>query len=127
MISKNQNQTQYLDKRPISFIDQVDNLILANLDDISFNPDSLSKRVGLSKMQVHRKIKIATGKSTALYIRYLRLNQAKNLLKETDWPISQVAYQVGFQDHSYFSRAFAKEFGMPPRTYRKTSIEGMLL
>ena len=123
MISKNQT----LDKRPMSFIHEVDSIIETNLDNVLFCSDVLSRELGLSKMQIHRKIKLATGKSTALYIRFLRLCQSKKLLKQTDWPISEVAYKVGFQDHSYFSRAFSKEFGIAPRTYRRVCTENMLL
>ena len=115
MISKNPNSGE----KHATFIQKVNTIIQSNLENTQLNSDFLSKELGLSKMQVYRKIKAAVNKSTALYIRFIRLSRAKELLISTDWPISQIAYKVGFQDHSYFSRIFAEEFKNSPSTFRK--------
>ena len=114
MASKNQNGVV----PPVSFIRHVDSIVIANLSNTAFSQDDLSKALGLSKMQIYRKIKHASGKSTSLYIRRIRLSFAKRYLRETDWPVSQIAYFVGFEDHSYFTKVFSKEFGLSPSAFR---------
>ena len=101
------------------FIDQVNAQILSKLGDPNFNLENLSQELSISKVQLYRKLKQTTGKSTALYIRYFRLCQAQQLLLQTDWPIYQIALEVGFEDHSYFSKSFALEFGLSPSTFRR--------
>jgi AraC-like DNA-binding protein len=73
----------------------------------------------LSNSQVYRKIKAITGKSTAVFIRSIRLQYAKELLKNTDKTISEIAYEVGFNNPSWFSRAFKEEFGYTPSSSSK--------
>ena len=69
-------------------------------------------------MQLYRKIKALTGKSTALYMRSLRLHKAQELLRTTQLTVSEIAYDVGFEDPNYFSRTFSQEFGTPPSEAR---------
>lgn len=119
MTSKNQLYSNPSD----TFIGKVNHLILVNLDQSNISPDFLSRELKLSKMQIYRKIKSWTGKSTAVYIRYVRLSRSKHYLTTTDWPISQIAYEVGFQNHSYFTRTFNVEFGISPSKFRQDSRE----
>ena len=79
----------------------------------------LEKAMLLSKMQLYRKLKALTGKTPTLYIRSIRLQKAKELLQATDLNVSEVAYEVGFTDPAYFSRAFSEAFGQPPSIFRK--------
>ena len=106
-----------------SFIKKVDGIVLENLNELVVTPEFLSREIGLSKMQIHRKIKKATGRSTARYIRFVKLCSAKEYLLGTDWPISQIAFKVGFQDHSYFTKSFVEEFGVNPTAFRKEYIK----
>ncbi|MBD0832463.1 hybrid sensor histidine kinase/response regulator transcription factor [Aestuariibaculum sediminum] len=99
------------------FIDKVINLIHENIDDCTFNSAALASSMSLSESQLYRKLKAITDKSTALFIRSIRLQKAKELIQTTDRTISEVAYSVGFTDPSWFSRAFKEEFGDPPSTY----------
>lgn len=101
------------------FIEHVNAQILSRLGDSDYNLEALSQELSISKVQLYRKVKQATGRSTALYIRYVRLCQAKQLLLQTDWPIYHVALKVGFEDHSYFSKSFALEFGLSPSALRQ--------
>jgi len=73
----------------------------------------------LSKSQVYRKLKAITGKSTAVFIRSVRLQYAKELIQTTNKTISEIAYDVGFNDPSWFSRAFKEEFGFSPSAISK--------
>lgn len=68
---------------------------------------------------MYRKLKSTTDKSTAIFIRSVRLQKAKELIETTDNTISEIAYQVGFNNPSWFSRAFKEEFGYPPSEISK--------
>ena len=68
---------------------------------------------------IQENIKALTGLSTSIYIRTLRLYKAKELLQSSDLNISEIAYEVGFKDPNYFSRAFSDEFNTSPSAIRK--------
>ena len=87
------------------------------IDDPTFGIMELCRTVNLSRMQVHRKIKALSGKPTSLFIRSIRLQKSKQLLLTTEMNISEIAFEVGFSDPSYFSRTFTSEFGMPPTEF----------
>ncbi len=88
-----------------------------NLQDPDFNVDRLCDEVGLSRTQLHRKMKEITGISTGEFIRNLRLQQAARLIREGKVNIAQVAYSVGFNNQTYFSTVFKKHFGRTPTEY----------
>lgn len=96
------------------FLKQVIECIHRHLEDTNFGPVQLAKEIGFSESQVYRKLKSITDKSTAIYIRAIRLQKAKELIETTDLTISEIAYQVGFNDPSWFSRAFKQEFNLAP-------------
>lgn len=91
----------------------------AHIDDSEYNVESLVKDVGMSRVQLHRKMKELTGVSTAKFIRNIRMEQACRLIGEGKVNISQVAYAVGFSDQAYFSTVFKQYYGMSPSDYAK--------
>ena len=101
-----------------SFIAKVENVVLAHLEDEDFSINDLASELHLSRSQVHRKIKALTGMSTSIYIRHIRLQKAKELLKSSELSISEIAYQVGFKTPVYFSQVFKKTFGESPNATR---------
>lgn len=100
------------------FLQEVRQLIDDNLSDESFNTAKLCREIAMSRAQLYRKLKALTGKSTAWYIRTIRLRKAKQLLEDTDLPIGEIAQRVGFKDFSHFSRSFSKEFDQKPSDTR---------
>ena len=88
-----------------------------NLSNSDFNVDMLTQEVGISRAQLHRKMKELTGISTSEFIRNIRLEQAARLLKEQKVNITQVAYAVGFSNLAHFSTVFRKHFGVSPSEY----------
>ncbi len=103
------------DKNPEAlFIKKVIEFVTESLDDSEFGATQLANKMHLSESQIYRKIKAITNRSTSIFIRSIRLNKAKLILQTTDKTISQVAYEVGFNDPSWFSRAFKEEFGKTP-------------
>lgn len=102
-----------------AFLQKLNGVIAAYMGDADFGLPQLCKKMGLSRAQVYRKIKELTGQSPAVYIRNVKLQKAKDLLQNTDLNVSEVAYEVGFKDLSYFSRSFSEEFGISPSETRK--------
>jgi signal transduction histidine kinase/DNA-binding response OmpR family regulator/ligand-binding sensor domain-containing protein len=88
-----------------------------NLQDPDFNVVKLTEKVGISRAQLHRKMKEITGISAGDFIRNLRLEQAARLIRERKINVTQVAYAVGFNNQTHFSTVFKKHFGMTPTEY----------
>ena len=108
------------DKNPkIKFLQKVVKLIQGEIGNATFGSSELAKKLLISESQMYRKIKAISGKSTAIFIRSIRLQYAKKLLQNTDKTVSEVAYDVGFNDPSWFSRAFKDEFGFAPSSTSK--------
>ena len=88
-----------------------------HLSDSDFNVDMLTREVGISRAQLHRKMKELTGLPVSEFIRNIRLEQAVRLLKEQKINVTQVAYTVGFSNVAHFSTVFRKQFGVSPSEY----------
>lgn len=120
MIHKFQNNgfTQLLKNREdnpeAKFLQKVISIIHQDITDYAFGSAKLAHELNLSESQLYRKLKAITGKSTALFIRSIRLKKGKELILTTDRTISEISYDVGFNDPSWFSRTFKKEFGISP-------------
>ncbi|WP_340200088.1 two-component regulator propeller domain-containing protein [Ascidiimonas sp. W6] len=102
-----------------TFIKKLEELVLAENSKNSYNVTRLCNDLGMSRTQLHNKIKALTGKSTSIFVRSLRLSKGKYLLEHTNKGISEIAYEVGFNNPSYFTKSFTEEFGLPPSTLRK--------
>ena len=100
------------------FMIKIEKIILENLDDDNFSIKELAHGVHLSRSQVHRKIKALTNKSTAIYVRHVRLQKAKELLASKELTIADIAYQVGFKTPVYFSQVFKETVGVSPTEWR---------
>jgi len=88
-----------------------------NLSNPDFDVEMMTQEVGISRAQLHRKMKEMTGISTSEFIRNLRLEQAARLIREKQINITQVAYSVGFNNQAHFSTVFKKHFGVTPTEY----------
>lgn len=74
--------------------------------------------MAMSDSQLYRKLKAISNTSTAIFIRKVRLEKAKELLNSTDLSISEIAYSTGFNDPNWFSKAFKEEFKDSPSNFR---------
>ena len=90
-----------------------------HLSESNFNVEQFSKEMGMSRMQLHRKLKALTGQTTTEFIRSQRLKLAASLLQKSDVNISEIGYQVGFNDHSYFTKCFRETYGTSPSEFSK--------
>jgi AraC-like DNA-binding protein len=97
-----------------SFLENVLQIIDKHLNDESFGVEMLCREIGTSERQAQRKLKAITNKSPNQLISSVRLHRAKELLLNNQFNISEIAFQTGFSDPSYFSKNFKKEFGLSP-------------
>ncbi len=100
------------------FMEKILQIIDEKIGDADLDIPYLCQEVHLSSTQLFRKMKALTGEPPIRFIRRIRLNKAKELLQTTDLNVSEIAYDLGFTDPHYFSRAFSKEFGSPPSAFQ---------
>lgn len=89
-----------------------------NISNEDLSVEQIGSELGLSRVQLYRKIKALTGYSPVELVRITRLKAAKQLLKTTDLTVSEIAYKVGFGTPSYFSKCFKELFGHQPGELR---------
>ena len=109
------------------FITQLHRIVEENLTDTDFGVEEISSEVGLSRVQLYRKVKAITGMTVVDLLRKARLNRAKTLLAETDKSISEIAYEVGFSSPSYFTKCYKDEYKILPgdvRNAKQTAEKG---
>lgn len=100
------------------FVAKVREAVETHLNDTDFTVEQLCKKVFMSHSQLHRKLDALTGYSPNKFIRMIRLNKAKELMKNPSNSITQVAYECGYNDPGYFARVFKQEFGETPQEWR---------
>jgi len=104
------------------FLQRALELIEAHLEDPEFNAQTFAEQIGLSRMQLHRKLKALTNMATSEFIITVRLKHAAELLKRRVDSVSQIAFQVGFNNPSYFAECFKKLYGVPPSQYASIDL-----
>ncbi len=107
-----------------AFIFRLREIIIESMHEQNLGVPELCKKVGMSRTQLHNKIKALTGHSTSHFIKKVRIRQATRLLQTSEMNISQVAFEVGVESLPYFTKIFTKEMGLSPSKYReKASLE----
>lgn len=101
------------------FLIKVREVVQEHLDDEHFSVEELSRKVGMSRAQIHRKLSALTGKSASRFVRSYRLQHAMQLLESHSGTVSEIAYKVGFSSPAYFTKCFSEEYGMSPSQVRK--------
>ena len=99
------------------FLGKVQEVMNDKLTESQFNTQEFSTAVGMSRMQLHRKLKALTGLSATEFVRSQRLKLAASLLQSSNAGVSNIGYQVGFNDPSYFTRCFKEAYGCSPTEY----------
>ena len=98
-----------------SFLKQLRKIIQENLANSDLSVEQIGDEIGLSRVQLYRKVKALTGYSPVEIVRKARLTRARHLLRTTEKTVSEVAYAVGFSTPSYFSKCYKDEFGENPK------------
>jgi signal transduction histidine kinase/DNA-binding response OmpR family regulator len=101
------------------FIQKANSILEDNYANEAFGIDELYHALGVSRVQLHRKLMALTGQSASHFIRSFRLEKSREMLLNTTKSVSEIAYETGFSDANYFSRVFAQEYGVPPSDVRK--------
>lgn len=103
--------------RDEEFISKAVAIVEQNMSNSEFYVDDLGRELGLSRMQLYRKLKGLIGQSANEFVRSIRLKRAAQLIKQNQMTISEITYEVGFNDLQYFRDCFKKQFGMNPSDY----------
>ncbi len=98
-----------------SFLKQLRKIIQENLANSDLSVEQIGDEIGLSRVQLYRKVKALTGNSPVEIVRKARLTRARHLLQTTERTVSEIAYSVGFSTPSYFSKCYKEEFGENPK------------
>jgi signal transduction histidine kinase/DNA-binding response OmpR family regulator/ligand-binding sensor domain-containing protein len=105
------------------FIEKLTKIIEENIEDENFSVENLCMKIGMSRTQVHRKVKAITNKSTSEFVRSYRLQKAVDLIKQDAGNMAEIAYMVGFSSQSYFTKSFQDMYGCSPMDYKKDLIK----
>lgn len=101
------------------FVDKATKYVESHLEDASLNVEQMASDIGMSRVQLYRRLVSVSGKTPSEFIRLIRLRHAARLLKESQLSISEIAYKVGFSSPRYFSRCFKELFGYMPTEYKR--------
>ena len=99
------------------FLERLQEVLDDSITNSSFNTEEFGDKMLMSRMQLHRKLKALTGLSSSEFLRSQRLKIAIKLLNESDYTVSEIAYEVGFNTPSYFIKCFKEKFKCTPKEY----------
>jgi len=101
------------------FLQRTISTIGEHIGDPEFETHILADYLGMSRMNLYRKLKALTGQTPSQFICTIRLKRAMQLIKKHSGNITEIAYEVGFSSSSYFTKCFKEEFGTAPSEYAK--------
>ena len=101
------------------FIKKLMSLIEKNLEDPDFDVNELVNQIGMSRTVLYKKVQSLTNYSVANLIKSVRLKKAAEIFKNTSFPVSEVAYMVGFNNRKHFSKEFKKVYNASPSEYKR--------
>ncbi|WP_298535621.1 hybrid sensor histidine kinase/response regulator transcription factor [uncultured Algibacter sp.] len=102
-----------------AFLEKIESIIAENMNNTQFGVTELGEALNFSRMQLYRKLKSISGMAANEFIREFRIKQAAKYIKETDMNISEIAYDVGFNNLSYFTKCFKQVYKTSPSKYAK--------
>ncbi|WP_426092840.1 substrate-binding domain-containing protein [Flavobacterium sp. DSR3-2] len=104
-----------------SFITKMNDTIKKNVENPKFSVEDLAVKLGVSRVQLYRKVKAIIGINISDHINNVKLEKAAQLLKSNEMNISEIAYSLGFSSPNYFSTAFKNKFGISPKEYKSSN------
>ncbi len=102
------------------FVSRFKALVEERMKDSALNVEDLGHEMGMSRVQLYRKLKSLTNNSPNELLRRIRLRRASSLLTTTEMTVAEVAYEVGFSSPSYFTKCYKEEFGESPTEKRNS-------
>jgi YesN/AraC family two-component response regulator len=106
-----------------TFIRKVLSSVEENMNNADYSVEELGTDIGMSRMQLYRKMKALTGQSANEFIRTIRLKRAAQLLVQDQMTVAEITYAVGFNDLQYFRECFKKQFNMTPSEYAQRNLQ----
>ena len=107
-----------LNRSDLKIIRKIGNAILSNPSK-NYSLDQLSFKSGLTQAKLQEGFKFLYNRTVTEYIRHVRLESARDMLKNTDLNISQIVYSIGFSSRSYFSKIFKEKYNITPNGFKK--------
>jgi AraC-like DNA-binding protein len=104
------------------FIEKFISVIEEHIEDENFSVEILCREIGMSRAQLHRKIKAISNQSATEFIRTFRLQRAADLISQDAGNMAEIAYKVGFNSQAYFTKSFQEIYGCTPKEYKKKSL-----
>lgn len=104
-------------KMETEFLKRLQKVLDEHITSTEFTSEKFAQYMYMSRSQLHKKLHAITGMSTTEFVRTQRINLAKELLVDSDAPISEIAYQIGFNTPSYFNKVFKENVGCTPNEY----------
>lgn len=104
------------------FLNRVMSYIEENISSSEFSVEMLARECGLSQIHLNKKLKALVGSTANSFIRNIRMKRAAQLLKKNMYSVTEIMYEVGFNDAKYFRDCFKKEFEMTPTDYQKAEL-----
>ena len=101
------------------FLDQLNTYLQENMCDPDTSVESISEHLGISRVQLYKKLISIKGITPSEYLRSMRIRYAEELMHQGDLNVSEIAYKVGFNNPRYFSKYFQDAYGVTPTQYRK--------
>ncbi len=113
------NSSRKIDRK---FINEFTAIVENNLSNEDFNVENICKQIGISRVQLYRKVKALIGYNVNDYIMTVRMQKAKFLLANEDLSISEISFKVGFSSQAYFSTVFKSKFGVTPKSFKEKNV-----
>ena len=101
------------------FVSEFSSIIESNIANENFGVDDICREIGISRVQLYRKVKAVLGYNINDYILTVRMQKAKYLLQNENLSISEIAYKTGFSSQAYFSTVFKSKFGVTPKAFKE--------
>lgn len=114
-----EKEEEMLGAQDQTFVTKLREVIRDNMSDSDFSVERIGEEIGLSRVQLYRKVKALTGQTPVELLRKARLERGRRLIEKTEKSVSEIAYEVGFTSPSYFNKCFKDEFGISPGVMRE--------
>ena len=101
------------------FVNRLMDVINRHMAESNLKMDDIGAEMGISRVQLYRKVKALTNMSPVEFLKQMRLEKAMAMLMDTSDTVSVIAYDTGFSSPAYFSTCFKKQFGKYPTEYRE--------
>jgi signal transduction histidine kinase/AraC-like DNA-binding protein len=105
------------------FVSEFSSIVESNIANENFGVDDICREIGISRVQLYRKVKAVLGYNINEYILEVRMQKAKYFLLNEDVTISEIAYKVGFSSQAYFSTVFKSKFGVTPKAFKENKTQ----